>query len=86
MGRFNDRLRRLERRFRDRGPALNEVQSAFQRLADNARARLRGESVDEEQRARDHDITERWQRAEGKDLSVEAGRAREKLEALGRVR
>jgi hypothetical protein len=56
-------------------------------LADNARARLRGESVDEEQRARDHDITERWQRAEGKDLSVEAGRAREKLdEALGRVR
>jgi hypothetical protein len=77
--------RRRERRFRDRGPALNEVQGRSRDWRTTLERGCAG-SVDEEQRARDHDIRERWQRAEDKDLSVEAGRAREKLEALGRVR
>jgi hypothetical protein len=74
---------RLEDRFRDRGPSLEEVRAAFQRLADNARARLYGESVDEEKRTRDHNTIDRWQRAEGVDLSEEEERAREKLMDVG---
>lgn len=82
---IRDRLRRLEARFRDRGPSLDEVNAAYGRLAESARTKLYGESVDEEQGARDRDTVNRWQRAEGVDLSVEAERAREKLETLARA-
>jgi hypothetical protein len=70
MGRFNNRLRRLEDRFRDRGPSLEEVNAAFRRIAEVARARLRGESIDLKQMTQDGDIVEKWGRAEGVDLSV----------------
>jgi hypothetical protein len=85
MGRFDDRLRRLERRFRDWGPSLEEVGSAFQRLADNARALLYGESVDENQEARDKDTIAQWQLAEGADLWVAAELAKQKLMEVGRA-
>jgi hypothetical protein len=61
------------------------VQAAFQRLAEGARAKLHGESVEEEQRARDRDTVGRWQRAEGVDLEGEAERAKSKLEAVTQV-
>jgi hypothetical protein len=85
MGRFNDRLRRLERRFLDRGPSLEEVSAAFGWLAEGARAKLRGESVDGEQRGRDRDTVGRWTRAEGVDLEGEAQRARAKLAGVDRT-
>jgi hypothetical protein len=72
-------------RFHDRGPSLEEVQRAFGRLAEGARAKLGGKSVDEEQRQRDHDTTNCWQRAEGVDLMVEAERTKAKLRAVDRV-
>ena len=83
MGRFDERLRRLERRFRERGPTLEEVSVAFEQVAGYARATLHGESVDEDRRARDRATVDRWTRAEGVDLSVEVERAREKLKTVG---
>jgi hypothetical protein len=80
------RIEALERRFRDRGPSLEEVGAAFQRIAKSARAKLRGDSVDENQRAKDRDTVDRWEKAEGVDLENEAQRAREKLEAVDRAR
>ena len=80
---IRDRLRRLEDRFQARGPALEDVSDAFARIAENARAKLYGKPVDEEQRARDRDIIERWERSSGVDLETEAERARQKLLEVG---
>ena len=80
---IRDRLRRLEDRFRDRGPSPDEVNAVFSRLAEAARARLYGEPVDEDQRTRDRDTVEHWQQAEGIDLRTEAERARQKLLEAG---
>ena len=77
-----DRLRRLEDRFRERGPTLEEVQDAWARIAESARTKLRGEPAEEDQR--DRDTVDRWQRAEGVDLDTEARRARQKLLDVGR--
>ena len=44
--------------------------------AESARAKLRGEGVEEEQRARDRDTLGRWQQATGVDLESEAQRVR----------
>jgi len=62
MRRVNDRLRRLEQRFRDRGPSPEELSAAWGRVAERARAKLRGEGVDEGHRARDRDTVRRWER------------------------
>jgi hypothetical protein len=83
MGRFNERLRRLENRFRDWGPSLEEVNAAFEQMAGYARIKLRGESVDQEQRVRDRDTVARWEKATGVDLGIEAEQARKKLEVVG---
>ena len=80
---IRDRLRRLEQRFRDRGPSLEEVNAAFRRIAEVARVRLRGESIDPKQTAQDRETVDRWQRAEGVDLSVDAERAKQKLMDVG---
>jgi hypothetical protein len=61
----------------------DEANVASRRSLEGAKAKLYGESVDEDQRARDRGIMDRRQRAEGVDLSVEADRARERLEAVG---
>jgi hypothetical protein len=61
------------------------VGAAFVWIAENAKARLRGEAVDESQKARDRDTTDWWQRAEGVDIEGEAERAREKLVDVGRA-
>jgi hypothetical protein len=82
---MRDRLRKLEDRFRDQGPSLEEVGAAFQRLAESAKAKLYSKSVVAHQRSQDRDTVERWQRAEGTDLSVEAERAREKLRGVDRA-
>ena len=82
---IRDRLRRLEERSRDRRPSPEELSNAWWRTAERAKAMLRGESVDKEQRARDRDTVERWQRAEGVDLSVEAENLREKLTDVDRA-
>ena len=79
MGRFDDRLRRLEESLRHRGPTLEEVQHAWGRIAASARAKLRGELPDGEQAARDRDTVDRWARAEGADLDGDAEHARQKL-------
>lgn len=76
---ISDRLRRLEDRFRDRGPSLEEVEAAFQRLAESARARLHGKPMDAEQARRDEENIKRWKKASGVDLEADAERAREKL-------
>jgi hypothetical protein len=76
---IRDRLRRLEDRFGDRGPYPEEVSAAFARIAKNAKARLRGESIDKEHIARDNDIISQWRHAEEIDLQVEAERARHNL-------
>jgi hypothetical protein len=55
---IRDRLRRLEERFRDRGPSLDEIQAAWGRITDRPRAKLRGENTDERQRASDRDTIE----------------------------
>ena len=80
---IRDRLRRLEQRFRDRGPSLEEVNAAFRRIAEVARVRLRGESIDPKQTAQDRETVDRWLRAEGVDLSVDAERAKQKLMDVG---
>jgi hypothetical protein len=46
---IRDRLRRLERGFRDRGANLEEVNVDFKRLVQDAKAKLYGKSVDEDQ-------------------------------------
>lgn len=67
-------------RFRDRGPTLEEVEAAFQRLADSARAKLAGKPVDADQNQRDRHIIDLWERIlSGVDLETEAERARQKL-------
>lgn len=75
----------VEYRFRDRGPSLEEVQYAFLRLAESARAKLYGQSVDEDQRTQDRDTVDRWQRAEGVDLEGEAERVRQTLRVEARA-
>ena len=80
---IRDRLRRLEERFRERGPTLEEVQSAWGRIAASARAKLSGEPPDAEQHLRDRDTVERRARAEGADLDGEAERVRQKLVEVG---
>ena len=82
---IRDRLRRLEERFRDRGPSPEEVNIAFEQLADSARARLRGESIDEERRKVDRETIERWKKATGTGLEAEAERTRQKLQDMGKV-
>jgi hypothetical protein len=53
-----------------------DVAAQFEMLT--GRARLRGESVDEDQRVHNRDTVDRWGRAEGKDLENEAERTRQK--------
>jgi hypothetical protein len=65
------------------GSELEEVNGAFRRIAEVARARLRGESTDPKQMAQDRDTIEKWGRAEGVDLSVEAERVKQKLMDVG---
>ena len=82
---IRDRLRRLEERFRDRGPTLDEVRDTWGRITERARAKLRGEPVAEEQQVRDRDTIRRWQEAEGVDLENEAHRAKQKLRTVDRA-
>jgi hypothetical protein len=77
---IRDRLRRLEERFRDGGPTLEEVRDAWEGITEGARAKLRGQPVPyEDRRRQDRDTIERWAEAEGVDLEGEAERARQKL-------
>ncbi len=79
---IKDRLRKLGDHFRDGGPSLEEVSASFARIAGYARAKLRGEDVDGDQR--DRDTVDGWARAEGADLESEAQRAKQKLRDVGR--
>jgi hypothetical protein len=83
---IRNRLRKLEEKFRDRGPRLGEVQAALGRTTERARAKLCGGGVDEAQRVRDRDTVERWVKAEGADLDNEAQRAQQKLWNVDRAR
>ena len=60
-----------------------DVAAQFEMLT--GRARLRGESVDEDQRVHNRDTVDRWGRAEGKDLENEAERTRQKLRSVDRA-
>ena len=83
---IRDRLRRLEEMLSgDRGPTLEDVQKAWGRTTERAVAKLRGEPY-EDQREGDRDTIERWAKAEGADLEIEAMRAREKLRNVDRAR
>ena len=87
MSKFEKRLRRLEQKMaKTNVPSLEEVQSAFQRLASSARAKLRGESASGEQRAQDRLVVDRWAKTEGTDLAALAERARTKLQNVDGVR
>ena len=85
MSGLEDRIRKLERQLaRLDVPSLEEVGAAFARAAERAWAKYRSEPQPyEEQRARDKGVIQRWSQSEGIDLDVLAGRARQKLEALG---
>jgi hypothetical protein len=82
------RIRRLEQQLaRLDVPSLDEVGAAFGRVAERARAALRGEpSVPyQDRREEDRDAIERWANAEGVDMEGEAQRAREKLTNVDRA-
>jgi hypothetical protein len=87
MGRFDDRLRRLEARLRDRsGPSLEEVRHAWERIAASARTKVRGEPTGVEQAARDRVAVAQWIEEQDVDMESVAERARQKLINVGRSR
>ena len=57
-------------------------------MAERARAKLRGENVDEAQRSqdRDKDTIQRWADGEGVDLEGRAEEAKQKLRNVDRAR
>jgi hypothetical protein len=57
-------------------------------VAERARAKLRGENVDEAQRSqdRDKDTIQRWADGEGVDLEGRAEEAKQKLRNVDRAR
>jgi hypothetical protein len=66
MGRFEERLRRLEERMAKLDvPSLDEVGAACGRVTERARARFRGEPdvPYEDRREGDRDTIERWAKA-----------------------
>lgn len=66
-------------------PGPEELSAAWGRIIESAKAKFRGEDVDEDRQTRDHDTFVRWQRAEGVDLTVEAERAKQMLMVVGRA-
>jgi hypothetical protein len=54
-------------------------------MAESARAKFRGENVDEAQRTQDCDTIDRWAEAEGVDLEGEARRTKQKLRSVDRA-
>lgn len=73
------RIKVLENRFRDRGPSAEEVSAAWTFVTWRAKAKLRGEPVDEDKRRLHEEVLRRWQEAEGIDLTAEGEAAKARL-------